>query len=424
MKKIGVIGLGYVGLPLSLLADKKGFEVIGYDVDQNLINNLINRTSKIDDLFVADKLENNTVKFTNNISDLRNIEIAVVCVPTPVNNNKIPDLTLLKTATVNTAKFLKDGSLLIIESTINPGVCDEILVPLINKKTGHVVGKTIHLAHCPERINPGDPEWNVSNISRVLGANSKESLEIAKDFYEKLVDAKIKPMASLKEAEAVKVVENSFRDINIAFVNELAMSFQKLGINVVNVIDGAATKPFAFMPHYPGCGVGGHCIPVDPYYLIEYARGHGFEHSFLSLARKINEDMPMYAVNLLEKALKKKNLKISGSKVALLGLSYKPNVGDIRESPAISIKNYLLSKNVDVTCVDPHVNGQNTIELSQALKLSDYIIVATAHKEFEKLTPMILKDFGIKIIIDGRNFFSSKKSILNKFDIEYHGIGI
>src|SRR6185295_10084612 len=186
----------------------------------------------------------------------------------------------------------------------------------------HKVGQTIYVAHCPERINPGDPKWHVGNINRVLGADSATGLELAYDLYSRLVDASVMKMGSLKEAEAVKVVENSFRDINIAFVNELAMSFSKLGINVKNVIDGASTKPFSFMPHYPSIGVGGHCIPVDPYYLIEYARGYGFEHEFLSLARSINNHMPEFTVEQLADGLNEVGKNIKGTRVTVLGLSY------------------------------------------------------------------------------------------------------
>ena len=184
----------------------------------------------------------------------------------------MPNLNPVKNAVSSIAPLLKKHALLIIESTVNPGVCDEVVLPLLEEQSGMKVGTDIYLAHCPERINPGDTKWNVENINRVVGASSKTGLKLAKEFYESIITGEVKAMGSLKEAEAVKIIENSFRDVNIAFVNELAMSFDKLGINIVNVIDGAATKPFAFMPHYPGIGVGGHCIPVDPYYLIEYAK--------------------------------------------------------------------------------------------------------------------------------------------------------
>jgi nucleotide sugar dehydrogenase len=325
---------------------------------------------------------------------------------------------------VSAAKNLKSGSLLIIESTINPGVCDEVVIPLLEKETNHVIGKTLHIAHCPERINPGDPKWHVGNINRVLGASSKEGLDIAYDFYTKLIDAQIKKMDTIKEAEACKVVENSFRDINIAFVNELAMSFDKLGINVKNVIDGAATKPFAFMAHYPGIGVGGHCIPVDPYYLIEYARSNGFEHKFLSLARNINESMPIYAIDQLEESLiatTGKNLK--GSTIAVLGLSYKANVGDDRESPSYRVIDALKTRGAIVKTFDPYIpKGSTETSLSGAIDSVDAVILATSHKEFLELNPSDLPKKSV--FLDGRNALIARQDEFKKAGIKYLGIGL
>jgi nucleotide sugar dehydrogenase len=286
------------------------------------------------------------------------------------------------------------------------------------------VGQDIYLAHCPERINPGDPKWSVHNINRVVGASSQRGLEIALEFYRSIIDAEIKPMGSLKEAEAVKIVENSFRDINIAFVNELAMSFHKLGINLENVIDGAATKPFAFMPHHPGCGVGGHCIPVDPYYLIEYANSYGFDHNFLRLARTINEGMPKYTVELLEEALNEAKKPLNGTKVALLGLSYKANVGDDRESPAYEIRHFLETADTDLKAFDPYITDGSTESLAEAMDHAEAIVIATAHDEFRKLDAKSLSSANIKIVIDGRNVLRAKKPELEEAGIVYRGIGI
>jgi len=249
---------------------------------------------------------------------------------------------------------------------------------------------------------------------------------MAVQLYENLIDAEIKPMGSIKEAEAVKIVENSFRDINIAFVNELAMSFHKLGINLENVIDGAATKPFSFMPHHPGCGVGGHCIPVDPYYLIEYASSHGFEHDFLRLARNINESMPQFTVDLLVESLNEIGLPLKNTKVALLGLSYKANVGDNRESPAKVIKDLLLKAGVDLTIYDPYFIKDSTVKsLDEALDSKTAIVIATGHDEFKNNLPADKLHFlGIKIVIDGRNILKYNKDAIAREKIIYEGIGI
>lgn len=319
---------------------------------------------------------------------------------------------------------MKNGSLLVVESTINPGVCDEIVTPAIEENTDHKIGQSLHLAHCPERINPGDPKWHVGNINRVLGASSEKGLELAYEFYTSVVDAQIKKMGTIKEAEACKVVENSFRDVNIAFVNELAMSFDKLGINVKNVIDGAATKPFAFMAHYPGIGVGGHCIPVDPYYLIEYAKNNGFDHKFLTIARSINEAMPVYAVDQLEVALiEKTGSPLQDKNVLVLGLSYKANVGDDRESPSYTVIKTLESRGAIVTTFDPHILEKSRAKtLDEALLNQDAIVVVTAHKEFLKIKPSQLEN--VKVFMDGRNAYTDKKREFVASDIEYLGIGV
>lgn len=420
MKRVAVIGLGYVGLPLALLAEEKGFEVIGLDVSQEKLKKLQKRQTIIDDARTSSLLASSKIIFSDDFTRLQNVDIAIVCVPTPVDKDKNPDLGPVKGATKSAAQHLSSGSLLVVESTINPGVCDEVLIPLIEAETQHKVGKTLLLAHCPERINPGDPKWHVGNINRVLGANSEAALDTAFDFYSDLIDGSIKKMGSLKEAEAVKVVENSFRDINIAFVNELAMSFDKLGINVKNVIEGAATKPFAFMPHFPSVGVGGHCIPVDPYYLIGYARNYGFEHEFLSLARAINNGMPAFTVEKLIEALNEAGLALKDTKVTVLGLSYKANVGDDRESPSYEVIELLNQTGAQVTTFDPHFPTKSTAKsLAEALKNAEAVIIATNHQEFLEV------DFSkttIKVLIDGKNCLPITQ--LREADFIYRGIGV
>lgn len=422
IKTIGVVGLGYVGLPLALQAESKDLTVIGIDLDNHKLKMLESRVPIIDDVISKERLSKTSVNFTNNFKKLKDVQVAVICVPTPVDNNKMPDISLVKNASVEAAKNMPNGSLLIIESTINPGVCDELIIPAIENLTDHKIGKTLYLAHCPERINPGDEKWHVGNIPRVLGANSQAALDIAFEFYSHIIDAPIKKMSCLKEAEACKVVENSFRDINIAFVNELAMSFDKLGINVNNVIDGAATKPFAFMAHYPGIGVGGHCIPVDPYYLIEYAKGRGFEHHFLSLARSINESMPIYAVDNLEKALISKSSKsLKNSVVLVLGLSYKPNVADDRESPSYKVIEVLESRGAKVKVYDPFYPDKSTNKnLEKAVQGSDAAILVTAHT---KLIEFGANPYtGLSVFLDGRNALSESKNLFIENDILYIGI--
>lgn len=407
---VAVVGLGYVGLPLALLAEKKGFEVVGIEASKEKVSDLKNGVSLVDDEMVVKKLPTTKILFTDQFSKISDCDIVIICVPTPVDGTKDPDLSLVESAVKSSVAQMKQGSLLVVESTINPGVCDEVVIPLIEFSSNHVVGKTIHLAHCPERINPGDKKWNVGNINRVLGASDQAGLDAAYSFYSKLVDADIMKMNTIKEAEAVKVVENSFRDINIAFVNELAMSFKKLGIDVTNVINGAATKPFAFMAHYPGIGVGGHCIPVDPYYLMKYAMSNGFDHKFLRLARDINESMPVYSVGLLEQALiEKMNKPLSETTVCVLGLSYKPNVADDRESPAYAVISALEDRGATVVKYDPYFLEKSTEKtLDASLAGADAAILVTSHDEFKSIKPEKLGT--VKVFFDGRNLLKENFS--------------
>ena len=421
-REVAVIGLGYVGLPLAVLAEKRGFHVLGIDINQKRVDSVNARQSPFRDKGLQRALAK-TVNFSasSNFDGIKNASTIVICVPTPVDSDRLPDLKPLIGAAKGIGQYLRRGQLVVLESTVNPGVCDEILIPELEKATGLRAGKDFFVAHCPERINPGDESWNVENIPRVVGSLEARGLQLALDFYRQLVRATIRPMSSLKEAEAVKIVENSFRDVNIAFVNELAMSFERLGIDVVRVIEGASTKPFAFMAHYPGCGVGGHCIPVDPYYLIHYASQNGFSHRFLSLARNINEQMPQYVVELLVKGLKAKGQKVAGSKIAVLGLAYKPDIEDDRESPAYEILKELQKKSFKTAVYDPFVAGDSTASLSEALKGAKGVIVATAHSQFRQLQPRDFSKYGIKAVIDGRNCLSADS--FAKSNIYFRGIG-
>ena len=421
-KTIAVIGLGYVGLPLTLLAEKKGYKVVGIDTDKNKIELLKKRISPFSDKEISKKLLNSSIEFENYFIKIKEASIVTICVPTPIYDNHMPNLEPVERACDEIAPHIKKGQLIILESSVNPGVSEEIVLPILEKGSGLKGGKDFYLAHCPERINPGDKKWNVENINRVVGALEEKGLKMAINFYRSIISGEVKPMNSLKEAEAVKIVENSFRDINIAFVNELAMSFSRLGIDVVKVIEGAATKPFSFMPHFPGCGVGGHCIPVDPYYLIEYAKEKGFEHDFLRLARRINNRMPKFTADITAKGLNEKRIAINGTKVTVLGLAYKPNIDDFRESPSFEIIKKLEEYGAEIETFDPYVLEKSTAKnLEEALNGSVAVIIATAHDVFKNLTPEYLVDKGIKVVIDGRNCLPKEKYV--KAGLIYKGIG-
>lgn len=419
---VAVVGLGYVGLPLAILAAEKGHKVIGVDREVSKVKTINDGVSPILDEYVSEQLAKYPISATTDVLQVKEADVVLVCVPTPVNGIT-PDLGPLKGAVTDVAKHLKKGALLIIESTINPGVCDDVVIPIL--QTAGLTEDDYLIAHCPERINPGDKKWTVRNINRVVGSNSTNGLKKAVAFYKSILEAEIKPMGSLKEAEAVKVVENSFRDINIAFVNELAMSFSRMGIDIENVIDGCATKPFAFMPHRPGVGVGGHCIPVDPYYLIEYARSFGFEHDFLSLARRINSRMPEYTVETLQDKLNEVSLPMKGTKVALLGLAYKSNVDDDRESPAYEVEELLRNHGADLSVFDPYVLRNSTVDnIDDALSGASAVLIATAHNDFANLDAGKLASQGVKVIIDGRNLLRHRKDEFASAGIVYSGIGI
>ena len=420
-QSVCIIGLGYVGLPLAVQAALRGYEVYGLDNDEEKIKKINSGKSPIKEEFLEINLPKVNIHATTDPKVNKECDISIVCVPTPIDEKKLPDLSPVRGAIEVIIKNFKKGQLVIIESTINPGVCEEIIEPMF-REAGKIVSQDYYLAHCPERINPGDPKWNVTNINRVVGAFDKIGLQGAADFYETVVDGKIMKMSSIREAEAVKIIENSFRDINIAFVNELAKSFDKMGIDVVEAIKGAATKPFSFMAHWPSCGVGGHCIPVDPYYLIERAKLAGFDHEFMKIARKVNLSMPEYTIELLQDALNEVKMPINGTTVGVLGLSYKANVSDLRESPVKELVKLLEENKANVLVFDPYVLEKSSVKtLDEIFEKSDAILLATDHDEFKKITAEDLKRNGVKVVIDGKNCLN--KDEIKKAGIVYSGIG-
>lgn len=416
-----IIGLGYVGLPLALRCAERGYKVCGVDLDKTKIS-LINRGQvPFKESFIEERMKKYKIIASAKESLIKKADIAIICVPTPVDEKFYPDLRPVMNASEMVARNLKKDALVILESTVNPGVSEEVVEPIFRKK-GIKVGRDVFIAHCPERINPGDPKWNITNIPRVVGSFDKKGLKMAVDFYKSIVDGEIRPMKSIRAAEAVKIVENSFRDINIAFVNELAKSFDQWDIDVKDVILGASTKPFAFMPHFPSCGVGGHCIPVDPYYLIERAKKNGFDHKFLKIAREINNSMPAYTVELLQDALNEIKMPVKGTKVGVLGIAYKANVDDVRESPAIKIIDLAKKYGADVHTFDPHIPKKSTErDLDAILKKSQAVILVTDHDEFKNIKPRTWRKHGIKVIIDGKNCLN--KDEVKKMGIVYKGIG-
>ncbi len=424
-KSITIVGLGYVGLPLACLCAEKGHKVYGFDINKGRIDSVNKNEIPIEDEYVANMLKSSKNKIhatTDPKECIPNSDVVIVCVPTPVDRNNSPDLTAVMNAASTASKFIRQGALLIIESTIYPGTIEEVVLPILQKQKFNVNKNDLFVAHCPERIDPGNKKWTIDILPRVVGGVTKEATKKAAEFYRSILSADVLELSSVKAAEATKIMENTFRDVNIAFVNEMAQSFDKAGIDILEVIKGASTKPFAFMPHYPGAGVGGHCISQDPYYMIEKGKQLGFNHEFLMLARKINNNMPHYTVELLESELKKLKNSIKGAKVGVLGLAYKGNVDDTRESPAFEVINILKTKGADVFVFDPHVkSGSNVKDIDELLNKSDYIVLATDHREFESMDLEKLKKHKILVVIDGRNCLDKEK--IKSMGILYHGIG-
>ena len=423
-EKVVIVGLGYVGLPLACLSSKKGFRTTGLDISRKIVDATNAGKSHIKDreLEKSVRAVKGKLNATTDASIIKNADYVVVCVPTPVDEQHLPDLKPLESACRSVAANLQKGTVVIIESTIYPGTIEEIVKPIL-ESSGLKSEKDFYIVHCPERIDPGNRKWHLENIPRVIGGLSSEGVAKAMKFYKKIITAKITPLKSAKEAEAVKVAENTFRDINIAFVNELARSFDKMGIDVVEVIRGAATKPFGYMPFYPGPGVGGHCIAVDPYYLIEKAKSKGFEHKFLKLARQINDSMADFVVEKVEAALAVTGKDFQNAKIAVLGVAYKANIDDPRESPALRIISLLKGKGAKLIVFDPYIPEEsNSASLDVAIKNADIVVLATHHSVFMKqLTPSKLKSSGVKAIVDARNALDSAS--IKKAGIKYFAIG-
>jgi nucleotide sugar dehydrogenase len=414
---ISIIGLGYVGLPLAILAAKKGHKVVGVDLSKEKIEQINQGKSPLADEYIHSNLKKGMIFATSDYSAIKTSDVVVICVPTPVKENHQTDMSYVENSSKSISTNLKKGALVVLESTVYPGTTEEVILPII-LSAGLKLTDDFLLSHCPERIDPGNKKWNVENIPRVVGGINELSTKKTKEFYDSILDANVVTVKSSKEAEATKIMENTFRDINIAFMNEMAKSFDKAGIDIMEVIKGASTKPFSFLPHYPGCGVGGHCIAVDPYYLINKAKDYNFDHEFLRLARKINESMPEYTVMLLEQELKKIGKELKGAKVGVLGLAYKGNIDDARESPSFEIISILKNKGVEVFVYDPFIPSE-IANLDELIKSVNYIILATAHTQFKELYIKNLN--ALKIIIDGRNFFD--KAGFNSTDLIYKGIG-
>lgn len=393
MTTVVVVGLGYVGLPLAMRAAQVGHRVVGYDVDEGRVKQLAAGESYVEDVPSAElqqALDSGRFQPSTDGRSCAGFDVAVVAAPTPLREG-LPDLTYLEDASRTLARYLRPGATVVIESTSYPGTTQETVQPLLEEGSGLLAGRDFHLGFSPERIDPGNATWTLVTTPKIVSGIDADSLRVIKEFYDTIVDRTV-PVSSPREAELAKLVENTFRHVNIAMVNELAMYAHDLGINVWEAIEAASTKPFGFMPFTPGPGVGGHCLPIDPSYLnwrVERALGKSFR--FVELADDINRHMPDYVAHRLMLAFNERGRAVRGARILLLGLAYKKNTGDARESPAVRVAQLLGAMGADLRAVDPHVvegtvvDGLVTrVEFTPGeLADADVVLLLTDHDAFD-----------------------------------------
>jgi UDP-N-acetyl-D-glucosamine dehydrogenase len=407
--KIGVIGLGYVGLPLAIEIAARGFKVIGIDIDKKRVESVnkgISFISDVESSVLKKYVSKDLIKAFTDPHQLRLCDVILICVPTPVNINKEPDLMPVIQSTQWVRDHLRKGQLVILKSTTYPETTERILLPILSE-SGLKVGRDFFLAFCPERIDPGNKRFGVVNTPVIVGGVTRECTKIASFFYKQFVDSVV-PVSSARAAEMTKILENTFRNVNIALVNEFAQLCERMGgIDIWEVIQAAKTKPFGFMPFYPGPGVGGHCIPIDPYYLSWKAREYDFHTVFIELSARINEDMPYFVVNKTIDVLSQTGVCPGKAKVLLLGMAFKRDISDLRDSPAIRVYQILKPRVAKVDYYDPHVPelqiDHDKIKSVQPkpseISKYDVVVILTDHSSFDYAT--IVKN--ARLVVDTRN---------------------
>ena len=412
--KVGVIGLGYVGLPLAVEKAKAGFQVLGFDIQPEKVDKINRGENYIGDV-VPEELstlsQNGHLSATGDFSRIRECDVLAICVPTPLDEFKQPDLSYVVNTAKTIASHLHKDMLVVLESTTYPGTTEEVLLPVLSA-SGLEVGKDFYLAYSPERVDPGNLRYKTKNTPKVVGGCTPLCLEHAKALYEAVLEAPVFTVSSPKEAEMAKILENTFRIVNCALANEMAIVCRKLGINIWEVIDAAATKPFGFMPFYPGPGVGGHCIPIDPYYLTYKARSVDYHTRLIELAGEINDFMPEYVTSRLQDLLNEQEKPLKNSKILLLGIAYKGDVDDVRESPALKVWSQLEAKGAEVIYHDPYcqsVRRKGQIYHSHLLdkelvKSVDAVVITTAHT----------KGVDYKMVVAAASIVLDTKNIVTK----------
>ena len=415
---VGIIGLGYVGLPLALEFCRKNIKVTGFDVDNTKVE-AINRDKKsyikhISSSQIKNAVDKGVFTATTDFSRLKSVDVIIICVPTPLNKNREPDISYVLNSARITAKYLRKGQFISLESTTYPGTTEEDLLPIF-EKSGLKAGKDFYLCFSPEREDPNNKNYTTATIPKVIGGVSPKCTEAGVKIYSKVIN-KVIPVSSARAAEATKLLENIYRSVNIALVNELKMVFDRMGINIWEVIDAASTKPFGFTPFYPGPGLGGHCIPIDPFYLTWKAREYEISTKFIELAGEINTYMPFYVVEKTMQILNKHKICMKGARVLILGLAYKKDIDDLRESPSLKLIELLQDEGAIVDYNDDYVTEipklrkyqfrKKSVKITkQNLKRYDIILLSTDHSYYD--LDLIVQN--AKLIIDTRNAFKKFK---------------
>jgi UDP-N-acetyl-D-glucosamine dehydrogenase len=409
--KVGIMGLGYVGLPLAREFASSGVKVLGFDIDESKIKRLNSGKSIIKgvaDATVKKLVDDKVFSATSDMSKLKTVDAVLICVPTPLTENREPDMTFVVKSCETISKYLQKGQLIVLESTTYPGTTRELMAPIL-ERSGLKAGKDFFLAYSPEREDPGNKNYTTKTIPKVVGGLTNKCKIMACQLYGKAIVRTV-PVSSVEAAEAAKILENVYRCVNIALVNELKMVFDRMGIDVWEVIHAASTKPFGYHPFYPGPGLGGHCIPIDPFYLTWKARQYGMPTKFIELAGEINTDMPHYVVHKVMEALNDRKKSLKGSKVLVLGLAYKKDIDDIRESPSVELIELLIEKGAKVDYNDPYITktpvqrehnlGMTSKKISPAMiKTYDLVLISTDHSDYDYNA--IVKN--AKLVVDTRN---------------------
>lgn len=418
---VGVVGLGYVGLPLAVEKAKAGFKTIGFDVQEekvNLVNQGVNYIGDVVDSELKELVDNGMLSATTDFSFIKDVDFIAICVPTPLDAHQQPDISYVRDSSKAVSKYLRKGTMVVLESSTYPGTTEELIKPILEEGSGLKCSTDFYLGFSPERVDPGNTVYQTKNTPKVVGAIGKDATEVIAAMYRAVLEGDIHEVSSPAVAELEKILENTYRNINIGLVNEICMLCEKMGISAWEVIDAAKTKPFGYQAFYPGPGLGGHCIPLDPYYLTWKAREFGFHTSMIENSMIINDKMPEYCVERCYKVLNKQHKAMGGSKILVLGVAYKNDIDDYRESPALKLIDLLKKEEANVEFYDPYIpeyryqggtyKGIETIN-PEVLSQYDLVVIATAHKSYD--LEMIQQNS--KAIFDTRNAMKAAKDRSN-----------